>query len=210
MYDPIGKTRFCRYCGANLSGEAAYCISCGRKTGAAEAAHPLAHGGVGATEGWRYASFWQRFLSLAIDVASLLAACYCLSFLVGLAWGLTVGEATESQINTLAGLALALALAGYFFYAWVGTASGGTLSQRLVGLRVVGRDTLEAPGMGRALIRVLMSMTVSTLFYCLGYLWATWDKEKQAWHDKAANTIVVRAEGARTGALVPTHSMQTT
>ena len=209
MYESIGKTQFCRYCGAGLPGEAAYCINCGRETEAPGAAYPPAHGPIGATEGWRYASFWQRFLSLGVDVVSLLAAYYCLSFLVGLAWGLTVGTATESQINTLVSLALALTLAAYFVYAWVGTASGGTLSQRLVGLCVLDKDTQEPPGMGRAFIRVLMSMTVSTLFYCLGYLWAIWDREKQTWHDKAANTIVVRAGTARTDMLVPAHSTQT-
>jgi uncharacterized RDD family membrane protein YckC len=27
--------------------------------------------------------------------------------------------------------------------------------------------------------------------FLLGYLWMLWDSEKQTWHDKAANAVVV-------------------
>ena len=45
-------------------------------------------------------------------------------------------------------------------------------------------------GYGRAFIRWLVSI-ISALILLLGYLWMLWDKEKQCWHDKAANDVVV-------------------
>jgi uncharacterized RDD family membrane protein YckC len=34
---------------------------------------------------------------------------------------------------------------------------------------------------------------VSTIPFCLGFLWVAFDKRKQGWHDKLAHTVVVRA-----------------
>ncbi|MDP2857244.1 MAG: RDD family protein [Bacillota bacterium] len=210
MYEPTGNMQSCRYCGAGLPQEAAFCSCCGHETGTTAAAQPLPRSQAAAQEEGQYAPVWKRFLARAIDVVAALVAYYSLCFFLGAAWGAMVGEPTDSQIDALVGAALLLVLAGYLIYSWVGTTRGGTLSQQLMGLRVVDKNTLEPPSAGRALARVLMSVFVSTMFYCLGYLWATWDKEKQTWHDKAANTVVVRSlpREAATEALAPTRSMQ--
>ena len=42
-----------------------------------------------------------------------------------------------------------------------------------------------------ALVRSLSSF-FSALVLFLGFFWAGWDREKQAWHDKIAGTLVVR------------------
>ena len=35
-------------------------------------------------------------------------------------------------------------------------------------------------------------MRIVSGFVCLlGYLWMLWDRERQTWHDKVANTVVV-------------------
>ena len=51
-------------------------------------------------------------------------------------------------------------------------------------------------GYSRALVRFLMRIISGAVFY-LGYLWMLWDKEKQCWHDKAANDVVVPADAYR-------------
>jgi len=33
---------------------------------------------------------------------------------------------------------------------------------------------------------------ISTIPLCLGFLWITFDRKKQGWHDKLAGTVVVR------------------
>ena len=45
-------------------------------------------------------------------------------------------------------------------------------------------------GYGRAFIRWI-GRYVSAIACLLGYFWMLWDKEKQTWHDKFANDVVV-------------------
>ena len=59
------------------------------------------------------------------------------------------------------------------------------------GVRVVDADTGAIIGIPRAIVRNLVRI-VSGLVFGLGYLWMLWDPRKQTWHDKAANTVVVR------------------
>ena len=43
----------------------------------------------------------------------------------------------------------------------------------------------------RPLNSVWLNMKNRSLALLIGYLWMLWDKEKQCWHDKAANDVVV-------------------
>ena len=45
-------------------------------------------------------------------------------------------------------------------------------------------------GYGRAFIRYI-GRILSAIPLLLGFLWMLWDKEKQTWHDKFANSVVV-------------------
>lgn len=47
---------------------------------------------------------------------------------------------------------------------------------------------------GRAFVREVLGKFLSSLVLGIGYLWAVFDKNKQAWHDKIAKTIVVQVE----------------
>jgi len=42
-----------------------------------------------------------------------------------------------------------------------------------------------------AVVRALASL-LSLAVIGLGFFWIAWDREKQAWHDKIAGTLVVR------------------
>ncbi len=70
--------------------------------------------------------------------------------------------------------------------------NGQTLGKMMLRLRVVkkrgGRITILD-----ALLRNVFGYTVSQIFL-LGYLWALFDRENQAWHDKMAGTVVVVEE----------------
>ena len=70
-------------------------------------------------------------------------------------------------------------------------ANGGTLGKQALGMRVEHAETGEDIGIGRALARYVVAIA-SGLALGLGYLWSIWDDRKQTWHDKAANSIVVR------------------
>jgi uncharacterized RDD family membrane protein YckC len=75
---------------------------------------------------------------------------------------------------------------------------GQTLGKRALGTRVVSADDRSkisgGTAAGRAAIYALIPVVplIGTLFSLLNGLWLTWDRRRQALHDKAARTIVVK------------------
>ena len=69
---------------------------------------------------------------------------------------------------------------------WKGTTIGGTI----LGIKCF-RTNGSSMDYGSAAIRAV-SAVFSILVAGIGYFWAGWDSEKQAWHDKIAGTIVVK------------------
>lgn len=76
----------------------------------------------------------------------------------------------------------------YFVYFW--STTGQTLGQKALGVKVVRTDG-QSLSVGTAMVRWI-GMYVSFLALCIGVLWVIWDPNKQGWHDKLANTVVVR------------------
>ncbi|MCY3832571.1 MAG: RDD family protein [Chloroflexi bacterium] len=72
--------------------------------------------------------------------------------------------------------------------------NGQTLGKMMLRLRVVKRRGGRIKILD-ALLRNVFGYTVSQIFL-LGYLWALFDREKQAWHDKMAGTVVVEERRA--------------
>jgi uncharacterized RDD family membrane protein YckC len=77
----------------------------------------------------------------------------------------------------------------YFTY-FEGSPSGQTVGKRVLGIRVVDFNTGGPIDYGRAAIRYVGSILSGIAIY-IGYLWMLWDNEKQTWHDKFANAVVV-------------------
>jgi uncharacterized RDD family membrane protein YckC len=71
-----------------------------------------------------------------------------------------------------------------------GSPSGQTVGKKAMGIRVIDFRTGGSIGYGRAFIRWI-GRYVSAIPCLLGYFWMLWDKEKQTWHDKFANDVVV-------------------
>ena len=69
--------------------------------------------------------------------------------------------------------------------------NGQTIGKKILGIRVVttGGGKLDAL---KAFIRAI-SKILSALPLDLGFLWALWDSKSQTWHDKIADTYVVKA-----------------
>jgi uncharacterized RDD family membrane protein YckC len=119
------------------------------------------------------AGFWRRFAAALID-----------GILLGIVSGIlqaVVGPGGGYGLGTLVTI-------GYFVY-FHGT-TGQTPGDAALSIRVVGKDDGAPIGYGRAFVRWLVSL-VSGVVILLGYLWMLWDSEKQTWHDKAANSVVV-------------------
>jgi len=69
---------------------------------------------------------------------------------------------------------------------------GLTPGKKVMGLQVVDHQTGTIPGFGKMFVREIVGRFISGLFFGLGYFWAIFDKNSQAWHDKIAGTVVLR------------------
>jgi uncharacterized RDD family membrane protein YckC len=123
------------------------------------------------------AGFWIRFAANFLDTVVLLVP--YLAILV-----LTIA------IGTRVGNLLLLLIAAAYFALLEGGPSGQTLGKRVCRIRVIDQRVGGPIGPGRGLVRFL-GRWVSLLVFGLGYLWMLWDPEKQTWHDRMANAVVV-------------------
>jgi uncharacterized RDD family membrane protein YckC len=135
-----------------------------------QSAAPPATGGASGPR----AGFWRRFAGLIID-----------GILLGV-----VNGVLRAAIGSAGGSLLGLVIDIVYFTVLIGGRRGQTVGQMALGIRVIDFNTGGPIGYGRAFVRWLVAI-VSALVIFLGYLWMLWDKEKQCWHDKAANDVVV-------------------
>lgn len=80
----------------------------------------------------------------------------------------------------------------YFVWFLLLLRKGLTPGKWLLGLQVVNHQTGEIPGFAAMFIREIVGRTISGVIFGLGYLWAIFDKNAQAWHDKIAGTVVLK------------------
>lgn len=119
------------------------------------------------------AGFWRRFAASLID-----------GIVIGVA--LVLLTLAFKQGGYLVGL---LAGVGYFVYL-EGGPGGQTAGKAAMGIRVIDIDSGGSIGYLRAFVRYL-GRIVSAIPLYLGYLWMLWDGERQCWHDKFANDVVI-------------------
>ncbi len=66
-----------------------------------------------------------------------------------------------------------------------------TIGKRIFSLKIVDATTFEKPKTKQFIIRIFgIILSVVPLF--LGIIWIAFDPKKQAWHDKLANTVVIK------------------
>lgn len=146
------------------------------------------------------AGFWQRVGAYILDV---LITGIPTAVIFGLLGGFDdLGDdpnqfrafgSGEDFLFTLLGLAVTMA----YFTLLEGSSSGQTIGKKALSIRVIGQETGQPIGNGRALgrnaVRTLPGyLPVIGLFWgLLDGLWMLWDKEKQTLHDKASKTVVV-------------------
>jgi uncharacterized RDD family membrane protein YckC len=132
------------------------------------------------------AGFWIRFGALLLD-----------GIIVGIPFAILFAIAASIS-SGLGALVYVLWLVAYIAYPvyFEGGPTGATYGKRACGIKVVDFNTGGQIGYGRAFVRWLMKIVSAIPFY-LGYFWMLWDKEKQCWHDKVANDVVVPADAYR-------------
>jgi uncharacterized RDD family membrane protein YckC len=165
----------CKHCGNNNPPEARFCAHCGSSLVATAVSVPAAAPvtaparPAAVTE---YAGFWIRLAAALIDGVIILVVSF---FLRIVSFGF---------LFTLSPFIV-------WLYYWLFTGlKGQTPGKMAVGIKVVDAGG-SLPGLGVAALREILGKIVSSIVFCLGYLWIIWDGEKQGWHDKMAGTYVV-------------------
>jgi uncharacterized RDD family membrane protein YckC len=149
-----------------------------------------------------YAGFWIRVVAWLIDSVIIGIPIFIVLVILSVVVGGVNGAATSgstSQQNAAAAasggvlilfyLVVLVISVAYWVYFW-GT-SGSTLGMRLFHLRVVDAQTGAPIGIGRAVVRWLMTLVNSWACY-IGWIWVAFDARKQGWHDKVANSVVLQ------------------
>ncbi len=140
----------------------------------------------------RYASWGSRLAALVLDGVTAVVAIIVFLLLIALPLNGEEGEPSD--------VALVLILVGVFggpvvYYTVTIGRYGQTLGKKALGIAV--RDAsapTEAIGYGRAFGRYLVTNVLWIVFLpgVIDHLWPLWDRRKQALHDKAVTSVVVR------------------
>jgi uncharacterized RDD family membrane protein YckC len=139
-----------------------------------------------------YAGFWCRFAATLIDAVLLCIMTFpVISMIYGMDYWLD-----ERLIKGPAD----------FLFSWVVPAvvvlvfwatKGATPGKMAIAAQIVDERTGGKPSTGQ-LVGRYFAYFVSTLPFCLGFIWAGFDPKKQGWHDKLSSTVVVRRKARTT------------
>lgn len=136
-----------------------------------------------------YAGFWIRFLASLLDSILLLMVMVPLLMFL---YGPEILFATESPGIAYDFINYGLPIIAVIIFWQYRAATPGKI---MMGIYIVDADTFRQPTFGRLLLRYL-GYYVSILTLFLGFFWIGWDKRKQGFHDKIANTVVIKKSGA--------------
>lgn len=125
-----------------------------------------------------YAGFWRRIQAALIDSVILFV-------LMALVFGSAYFKADILSAKWLLSTFITIAI---IVMLWV--RFSGTPGKLLLGCQIVDAMSLKPIGIKQALVRYF-SYCVSMLPLFLGFFWVGFDKKKQGFHDKIANTFVL-------------------
>ncbi len=128
-----------------------------------------------------YVGFWRRVVASLIDTTLLVLVLGSVGFMI---FGTIDPDtsATSLVINYFIPAVITVVF-------WVRLR--GTPGKLMLSAHVVDADTGLALTPGRAVIRYV-GYYISALPLLIGFIWIAFDRRKQGWHDKIANSVVVR------------------
>jgi len=107
-------------------------------------------------------------------------------------------DLTQGHISAVIVL-IALVVWEFIYFAYQWTLSGKTVGMALLGIRVVG--TAGDAITGRQAVIRTVTLPLSFLFFGLGFLGILVNRDRHAWHDRMAKTVVVYSWDARAARL---------
>ena len=139
--------------------------------------------------------FWLRLLAFAIDQTIIYTISILLLFTGAFAVGIHYSPDEGRFLERLGDVVtfpyiLTLAILTMVYYTYFIGASGQTIGKMICRLKVV-QTCGEPVSYGQAFLR-WVGYLVSSIFFYAGYFWIAFDTNHQGWHDKIADTYVVR------------------
>jgi uncharacterized RDD family membrane protein YckC len=144
----------------------------------------------------RFGGFWIRLVALSVDMAILWVVRYPIVLIF---WALSddfsIWGGVERGTNNigLEVLYVSINLALFFaYFVLMDVRYRATLGKMLLRLEVVDSD-MQAMTYKQAALRETIGKALSAVLFLLGFLWVGFDVRKQGWHDKIAETYVIRS-----------------
>lgn len=144
----------------------------------------------------KYVGFWLRLWATIIDLIILMLIITPVLYIV---YGRAYFESKaiiKGPVDFIVQIVFP-AVAVIFFWKY----RSATPGKMVISARIVDAGTGGPPSTGQ-LIGRYFAYLVSTIPFCIGFLWIAFNKHKQAWHDKLARTVVVRPAKSGTGSVI--------
>ena len=136
-----------------------------------------------------YVGFWARVAAALIDTLMLMIITLPLTYMIYGRMSAPAGHAFQGPMDLIINLGLPAVLV-----IWLWSKMQATPGKLAMSARIVDADTGGAPTLTQLLIRYA-GYFVSTIPLGIGLIWVGLDRRKQGWHDKMANTVVVKPAG---------------
>ena len=113
----------------------------------------------------------------------------------GLTWDELLASPGERLAAYLVDALLSIITLGIYGIVWLIMAHfGSSVGKRVIGIKVVKADGGQPGCITGILLREIVGKFISSLIILLGFVWIIIDDKRQGWHDKIAETYVVRTD----------------
>jgi uncharacterized RDD family membrane protein YckC len=134
----------------------------------------------------QYAGFWIRVRASIIDTFFLALLLIVIVFALYSAGFITADPADLGVAGIFLNYVIPPALVLIFWHY-----RSATPGKIITDLSIVDADTGGKPSWGQFIIRYI-AYYISAIPLLLGFIWIAFDQRKQGWHDKIANTVVIK------------------
>jgi len=156
--------------------------------------------------GDHYGGFWRRMMAFFIDKIILFFTSMFILFIGVLALSIRFlshyreflpERLAEVTVTFVFLYLLMTAFISMLYFTYFHGTTGQTFGKKIFGLQVV-QSTGEKMTLGVGFLRWVGYIISGIVFY-LGFIWIAFDGKKQGWHDKIADTVVIRVKNIVNG-----------
>jgi len=140
------------------------------------------------------ASFVKRAVAFVIDIPVMLVLSYIVAFAAAIVMSPFYGRDSQlaNAIRALLGAITAgiMVLFQFLYFGFFWSRSGQSIGMKFMAVKVARRDGSPV-GFFRSALRGSVGYWISGLVFFLGFIWAAFDPNGEAWHDKIFDTRVI-------------------